>query len=860
MKRFVVGILAHVDSGKTTLSEAMLYRTGTIRSLGRVDHGDSFLDSHTLERNRGITIFSKQAVLTMEDLELTLLDTPGHVDFSAEMERTLQVLDYAILVISGTDGVQSHTETLWRLLQRYQIPTFLFINKMDLAGADADAVLHALQDRLDARCLSFSGPTETPEFYEQAALCEESLMQEYLETDQISTDALRRAIAKRALFPCYFGAALRLKGVDALLSGLQKLTVSPKKDAAFGAKVFKIAADPQGNRLTYCKITSGSLHVRTMLSGFTPEQEIWQEKVSQIRRYSGEKFQALEAAQQGMVCALTGLMQTYPGQGLGEEPDSETPILEPVLTYRVILEPEQDATIVLRQFRELEQEDPQLHVMWNAQLQEIHIQLMGDVQLEILKSLMQERYQTAIEFAQGSIAYKETIAEPVEGIGHYEPLRHYAEVHIWMEPGKPGSGLVVASNCSESELDRNWQRLILTHLKEKTHVGVLTGSPLTDVKLTLVAGRAHQKHTEGGDFRQATYRAVRQGLMQAKSVLLEPWYQFRLELPSDCVGRAIADIQRMDGTFSGPETMGELAVLTGKAPVSEMQGYQSQVNNYTHGMGRLSCMLSGYAPCHNAEAVIAAIGYDCVRDLEHPADSIFCAHGAGFAVKWDQVPQHAHVSYEPPAPQAEPELPAVSQQQVRRYCSRLAEDQELLKIFERTYGPIRRDLRYAMEKPPEAQTATTKQLAVPAVPEGPEYLLVDGYNVIFAWENLKALAQESLDLARSQLIHLLCNYQGFRQCAVILVFDAYKVKGNPGSVEQVHNIHVVYTKEAETADSYIEKATHDLGKRHRVRVVTSDYQEQIIILGNGALRISALEFQEEYKRVEQAIQAYLQES
>ena len=535
-------------------------------------------------------------------------------------------------------------------------------------------------------------------------------------------------------------------------------------------------------------------------------------------------------------------------------------MLEPVLSYQICLPDDCDVHQTYRKLLQLEEEEPELHIAWNEKKNEIYAQLMGEVQIEVLKNMIRERFGIAVEFGTGSIVYKETIAEPIIGIGHFEPLRHYAEVHLLLEPGETGSGLEFASVCSEDVLDRNWQRLILTHLEEKQHVGVLTGSEITDMKITLIAGRAHQKHTEGGDFRQATYRAVRQGLMQAKSVLLEPWYQFRLELPSDCVGRAIADIQRMDGTFSGPETMGELSVLTGKAPVSEMQGYQSQVNNYTHGMGRLSCMLSGYAPCHNAEAVIAAIGYDCVRDLEHPADSIFCAHGAGFAVKWDQVPQHAHVSYEPPAPQAEPELPAVSQQQVRRYCSRLAEDQELLKIFERTYGPIRRDLRYAMEKPPEAQTATTKQLAVPAVPEGPEYLLVDGYNVIFAWENLKALAQESLDLARSQLIHLLCNYQGFRQCAVILVFDAYKVKGNPGSVEQVHNIHVVYTKEAETADSYIEKATHDLGKRHRVRVVTSDYQEQIIILGNGALRISALEFQEEYKRVEQAIQAYLQES
>ena len=848
MKRIVIGMTAHADSGKTTLSEALLYLSGEIRKQGRVDHGDAFLDTHSIERSRGITVFSKQAVIHGDDAVFTLLDTPGHTDFSAEAERALSVVDYAVLVISGTDGVQSHTETLWRLLGKYNKPVFIFVNKMDISQFDRDYILSDLRKHLSDKIADFS--VSVNDRNGELALLSESLMNEYLETDALTDESIARDIAERGIFPCWFGSALKLKGARELMTGLGKFTLMPEYGADFGARVYKITSEG-GARLTHMKITGGVLRVK---------DAVGEGKVNQIRIYSGAKFSAVNEAPAGTLCAVTGLADTFAGQGLGAESKADDPVIEPVLTYRVLFPADIDPHDMLDKMRLLEEEDPQLHVVWNEQLGEIHLRLMGKIQLEILRTLIAERFGIDADFDHGSIAYKETISAPAVGIGHYEPLRHYAEVHIWMEPGKPGSGLVVASNCSESELDRNWQRLILTHLKEKTHVGVLTGSPLTDVKLTLVAGRAHQKHTEGGDFRQATYRAVRQGLMQAKSVLLEPWYQFRLELPSDCVGRAIADIQRMDGTFSGPETMGELAVLTGKAPVSEMQGYQSQVNNYTHGMGRLSCMLSGYAPCHNAEAVIAAIGYDCVRDLEHPADSIFCAHGAGFAVKWDQVPQHAHVSYEPPAPQAEPELPAVSQQQVRRYCSRLAEDQELLKIFERTYGPIRRDLRYAMEKPPEAQTATTKQLAVPAVPEGPEYLLVDGYNVIFAWENLKALAQESLDLARSQLIHLLCNYQGFRQCAVILVFDAYKVKGNPGSVEQVHNIHVVYTKEAETADSYIEKATHDLGKRHRVRVVTSDYQEQIIILGNGALRISALEFQEEYKRVEQAIQAYLQES
>lgn len=859
MKRLVVGILAHVDSGKTTLSEGLLYRSGEIRKLGRVDHGDAFLDTHALERERGITIFSKQAVLRLEDTEITLLDTPGHVDFSTEMERTLQVLDYAILVISGTDGVQSHTETLWRLLARYQVPTFLFVNKMDLAGADQEALLQQLRRRLGDGCVDFgSSCAESGSWLENLALCSETLMDRYLETGNLSTAEIAAAVAERKIFPCYFGSALKLEGIDEFLSLLDKYTQAQKFPREFGARVFKISVDDQGNRLTHFKITGGSLKVKTALTG-TANQEIWEEKVNHLRVYSGSKFQAVEEAFPGMVCAAAGLSRTYPGEGLGTEPDSQLPVLQPVLSYRVELPPKADAHTALTNLRRLEEEDPQLHVVWN-ELQEIHVQLMGEVQLEILKRLILERFGLEVNFGQGNIIYKETITTTVEGVGHFEPLRHYAEVHLLLEPGPRGSGLRLASTCREDDLDRNWQRLILTHLEEKIHLGVLTGSPITDLKITLAAGRAHLKHTEGGDFRQATYRAVRQGLRQAKSILLEPWYDFRLTVPSENIGRAMSDLQRMNGTFAPPENEGESSVLTGSVPASELRDYAMEVTGYTRGKGRLSCTLKGYGPCHNEAEVVAAMSYDCDDDLENTADSVFCSHGAGYLVKWDQVPQHMHLPsvLNPPQEQEPPEERTVAQR-TADYCSRMAADSELMAIFERTYGPIRKNSQTAFRpssrsKPPERVTGKAQpQLA------GPEYLLVDGYNIIFAWDELNRLAKQNVEAARKRLIDILCNFQGYRQCELILVFDAYKVKGNPGEVEKHGNISVVYTREAETADMYIEKVTHNLARKHRVRVATSDALEQLIILGHGALRVSAASFQEEVLEVEKAIRSFLEQ-
>lgn len=856
MKRLVIGVLAHVDSGKTTLSEAMLYRSGTIRKLGRVDHGDAFLDSHALERERGITIFSKQAMLRTQTAEFTLLDTPGHVDFSAEMERTLQVLDYAILVISGTDGVQSHTETLWRLLSRCQVPVFLFINKMDLPNTGRASLLDELKRRLDSGCTDFSLGMD--KLGEDLALCDEALMEEYLETGSFDANAIRSAIAGRSVFPCYFGSALKLEGVDAFLSGLERDTLPPARRSPFGARVFKIAADDQGSRLTYLKVTGGSLKVKEVLTGSTGNGEQWSEKANQIRIYSGKKFQAIDEALPGMVCAVTGLTKTYPGQGLGAEADAEAPLLQPVLTYRMELPSDVDAHTALSKLRQLEEEDPQLHIVWNAQLQEIHVQLMGEVQIEILQSLLRERFQIEASFGQGNIIYKETIAQPVEGVGHFEPLRHYAEVHLLLKPSERGSGLHFAADCREDDLDRNWQRLILTHLEEKTHIGVLTGSPVTDMKITLIAGRAHQKHTEGGDFRQATYRAVRQGLKTAESILLEPWYTFRLEVPQDTVGRAMADLQRMCADFAPPETQDGSSILTGCAPVSTMRGYQMELSAYTHGRGRLSCTLEGYKPCHNTEDVVAAIGYDSDSDMENTADSVFCSHGSGSIVKWDQVRQYMHVDsgWGKPVPLDEAPVQVYTAKRAADYCAALAEDKELMAIFERTYGPIRRDPRAAF-RPVRKKEEDASFSKAQDIPQGPEYLLVDGYNLIFAWDDLNALAKDNVDAARHQLINLLCNYQGFCQCEVILVFDAYKVKGNPGSVEKVHNISVVYTKEAETADMYIEKVTHELGKKHRIRVATSDALEQMIILGHGALRVSAAAFRTEVEQVGKAIRAYL---
>ena len=859
MRQLVLGILAHVDAGKTTLSEAMLYHTGAIRKLGRVDHKDTFLDTHALERSRGITIYSKQAQLALANTQFTLLDTPGHIDFSAETERALQVLDYAVLLISGTDGVQSHTETLWQLLRRYHVPTFAFINKMDLADSTPEELMARLQKQLSPAFVNFSTDRSTDAFAESLAVCGESLMTEILEHGTYQKETLIRAIADREVVPCFFGSALRLKGVEELLEALDSLTLPPKRSDAFGARVYKVGEDEQGNRLTYLKLTGGQLAVRDVISGTARDGTAWDEKVNQLRIYGGAKYQMIPQMTPGMICAVTGLTQTYAGMGLGAEADAAAPVLEPVLSYRVEYPPEYDAHTVLGKLRRLEEEDPQLHAVWNEQLGEIHVYLMGEVQLEILQAVLAERFNLSVRFTQGSIAYKETIAAPVEGIGHYEPLRHYAEAHILLEPLPRGSGLRFASDCREEVLDKNWQRLILTHLAEKTHIGVLTGAPITDMKLTLVAGRAHLKHTEGGDFRQATYRAVRHGLMRAQSVLLEPLYRFKLTVPSDCVGRAMHDLQMMHAVFSSPLQDSETAELSGTAPVSQLRGYQTTVTGYTKGRGQLVCIPEGYVPCADQDEIVAQIGYHAEADTDNPADSVFCSHGAGFVVKWDEVEQYKHVEsgrFISRASKPE-ETEAIIPQAVNAYRARLADDKELMEIFERTYGKIRRDVRYAMHKAPEPDHK--KQKAVRPIPDGPEYLLVDGYNIIYAWDSLKKLAADNLDLARSQLIHILCNYQGFKQCELILVFDAYKVKGKDRSVEQVHNIHVVYTKEAETADMYIEQVTKELGKDHRVRVATSDGMEQLIILGRGAYRMTAAELESEVRQVEEMIRTYLTE-
>ena len=851
-KQIVLGILAHVDSGKTTLSEAMLYRAGVTRRLGRVDHKDAFLDTDALEKARGITIFSKQALLTAGDTDITLLDTPGHVDFSTETERTLQVLDYAVLVVSGTDGVQSHTETLWRLLRRYHVPTFVFVNKMDLPGMERQELLAQLNRRLGEGFVDFGA--EQADRDEALALCDENLMDRMLDAGQLQDADLIPAIARRHVFPCWFGAALKLEGVDALLDGLDRYTRPAPALEAFGAKVFKVSQDEQGARLTWLRVTGGELKVKAQLTG-EADGEPWAEKANQLRLYSGAKYTLTEAIGPGQVCAVTGLTKARPGEGLGAERDSDLPVLEPVLSYQVLLPEGADMHAALGKLHRLEEEEPQLHVVWNETLGEIHVQLMGEIQLEVLRSLLAERFGLAVEFGPGGILYKETITEPMEGVGHYEPLRHYAEVHLKLEPLPRGSGMQFAADCREEVLDKNWQRLVLTHLEEKQHLGVLTGSPLTDVKITLIAGRAHLKHTEGGDFRQATYRAVRQGLMLAKSQLLEPWYAFRLEVPAENIGRAMSDIQRMEGTFDPPESGEETAVLTGFAPVSTMRSYPMEVVSYTRGRGHLSLTLDGYRPCHNAQEVIAAIGYEPEHDLDNPADSVFCAHGAGFVVPWDQVRSHMHVDSGWGKSTRPEQEAAVPQRRVMAYRATLEEDAELLKIFERTYGPIKRDPLAAFRP---VQKRERPDFAAEQWEIAPEYLLVDGYNIIFAWDELNALSKESLDAARHKLMDILCNYQGFQKCVLILVFDAYRVPGSPGSIEQYHNIHVVYTKEAETADMFIERVTHEIGRNRRVRVATSDGMEQIIILGHGALRVSARMFHEEVQNVEKQIRALVQ--
>ena len=849
MKNCCIGVLAHVDAGKTTLSEALLYRAGAIRRLGRVDHQDAFLDTDAMERQRGITIFSKQAVLELGDTRVTLLDTPGHVDFSAEMERTLQVLDCAVLVISGTDGVQGHTRTLWDLLERYQVPTFLFINKMDLAGADREALLAHLKDKLSSGCVDF-GNSDT--LAEEAAVCDESVLEHFLETDELPDTAISRMIAERKLFPCFFGSALKVEGVEELLSGVERYAPQPVYPPEFGAKVFKITRDAQGARLTHMKIAGGALHTKDLLTGREGDAP-WQEKADQLRLYSGAKFRPVDTAEAGAVVAVTGLSHTFPGQGLGIEPDWVGAVLQPVLTYRLELADGTDPHTAMQKLRQLEEEDPQLHIVWNNG--EIHAQLMGEVQMEILQRLIQERLGMEVRFGTGAVCYRETIANTVEGIGHFEPLRHYAEVHLLLEPGEPGSGLTIASACPTDQLDLNWQRLIFTHLLEKPHLGVLTGSPITDIKMTLLTGRAHEKHTEGGDFRQATYRAVRQGLMQAESVLLEPWYRFRLEVPAQQVGRAMTDLQQMGGKIDPPETAGEETVLTGTAPVAGLRDYARDVAVYTRGLGRLSCVPAGYFPCTEAEKVIEAIGYDPERDVENTADSVFCAHGAGVVVPWNEVAQHAQVDSGWHPEGAEPEAAAPQRRAAGAYAGTAAQDKELQAIFERTYGAVKRK-EFMPPKPPRrpaADNSEEKRQELKKAFSGEDYLLVDGYNIIFAWDELKKAAAENLDAARKKLCDLLCNYQGYRKCRVILVFDAYKVKGGLGSVEKYHNITIVYTKEAETADAYIERATYEIGRQHRVRVATSDGPEQVIILGHGALRVSASAFHEEVMEVQKQI-------
>ena len=852
-KHIVLGILAHVDSGKTTLSEAMLYRSGAIRKLGRVDHKDAFLDTDALEKARGITIFSKQALLTAGSTDITLLDTPGHVDFSTETERTLQVLDYAVLVVSGTDGVQSHTETLWRLLRRYHVPTFVFVNKTDLPGKSKEELLDQLNHRLGEGFVDFGMPQADRD--EALALCDENLMNRMLEAGLLTDAEIIPAIARRHVFPCWFGSALKLDGVEELLGGLDRFTRPAPALDTFGAKVFKVSQDEQGARLTWLRVTGGELKVKAQLSG-EADGEPWAEKANQLRLYSGTKYTLAETIHPGQVCAVTGLTKARQGEGLGAERDSDLPVLEPVLSYQVMLPEGADVHAALGKLHRLEEEEPQLHVVWNETLGEIHVQLMGEIQLEVLRSLLAERFGLNVEFGPGGILYKETITEPMEGVGHYEPLRHYAEVHVKLEPLPRGSGMQFAADCREEVLDKNWQRLVLTHLEEKQHLGVLIGAPLTDVKITLIAGRAHLKHTEGGDFRQATYRAVRQGLMMAKSQLLEPWYTFRLEVPVESLGRAMTDIQRMEGSFDPPESGEETAVLTGFAPVAAMRSYPMEVVSYTRGRGRLTLTPDGCRPCHNAAQVIEAAGYEPEHDLENPADSVFCAHGAGFVVPWDQVRSHMHVdSGWGKAARPEPEAQTVPQRRTAAYRATLEEDAELLKIFERTYGPIKRD--------PLAAFRPTQKRERPDFDAQqweilPEYLLVDGYNIIFAWDELNALAKDSLEAARHKLMDILCNYQGYQKCNLILVFDAYRVPGSPGSIEQYHNIHVVYTKEAETADMFIEHVTHEIGKGRRVRVATSDGMEQIIILGHGALRVSARMFHQEVQEVEKEIRNYLQ--
>ena len=846
MKKLVVGITAHVDSGKTSLSEAMLYLSGAIRKLGRVDHKDAYLDTHELERRRGITIFSKQARFTAGDMDITLLDTPGHADFSAEMERVLHILDYAILVVSGTDGVQAHTETVWRLLKRYNVPTFLFINKMDLSSADKRNVLNDIKRSLSENCIDF---TKRPSLYEDIAMCDEDALEEYMETECLSDDSIADLIAQRRLFPCCFGSALKLSGVEDFLTILDRFTRAPAPKTALGAKVFKIARDGQGNRLTYLKVTGGSLKVRGEISYTDQNGEELSEKLKGIRLYSGAKFDAVEAADQGEVCAVTGLTKTYPGQGLGADANASAPLLEPVLSYRITLPKGVDPMTMLPKLRQLEEEDPLLHIIWNEHLQQIHAQLMGEVQIEVLKSLISQRFDVDVEMDAGRIMYKETIANTVEGVGHFEPLRHYAEAHFLLEPLPNGSGLEFGSSCSEDVLDRNWQRLIITHLAEKQHLGVLTGSPITDMKITLIAGRAHTKHTEGGDFRQATYRGVRQGLMQAESVLLEPIYSFRLTIPTEALGRAINDIRAMNGTFETPDSYEETVTVTGTAPVALMTNYHTEVSAYTHGKGKLSCALAGYQPCHNSKQVIDEIGYDPEQDVDNTPHSVFCAHGAGFTVKWNEVPEYMHLSsgLQTRKTEEEPLRPVVRTRNLN------IDDKELEAIMRREFGEIRRPQYGSAKQAMQAERIQNE----PIVKK--DYIIVDGYNLIFAWDDLNDLAATNLDNARQVLLDRLANYRAFRDCELVVVFDGYRVKGSKGSRLDHHSINVVYTQENETGDMYIEKLANSIGRNYRVRVVTSDSLIQLSALRSGVLRMSAREFRNEVASILEQIRQVIEQ-
>lgn len=836
MKQAVIGILAHVDSGKTTLSEALLYNSGMIKKLGRVDHKDSFLDTDNIEKTRGITIFSHQAVIKTKSVELTLLDTPGHVDFSAETERVLRVLDYAILVISGNEGIQSHTETLWKLLDIYDIPTFIFVNKMDISEQTNEEVISSLNKLFNGACIDFSKKGET--FWEEAALADKYLLNEYLESGEISEKSLQIAIAQRKIFPCYFGSALKNDGICELLSEFEKYIAEKKYPEKFGAKVFKVSEDDKGKRLTFLKVTGGRLKVKTLVEN---------EKINEIRIYSGGKFTQANEIKAGGICAVTGLLKTFPGKGIGFEESDKELITEPVFSYDVSLPDGVDIAVALPKFRKLAEEETKLNVsVCNAA---INIKVMGEIQLEVIKQIFAERFGMEINFERGSILYKETIKGQVEGIGHYEPLRHYAEVHFFIEEGERGSGIVVESKCSEDVLDKNYQRLILSHITEKTHVGVLCGFPVTDIKITLINGRAHKKHTEGGDFRQAVYRAIRHGLMQAQSVLLEPWYSFTMEIPVESCGRAMTDLEMFGAKFAPPEMSGDVSIIKGSAPISKISEYQKEVTAYTGGRGRFLCSFKGYDECCDSDEVVRNIGYCAENDVENTPDSVFCKNGGGFLVKWDEVAKYAHI---PPLS----EKKETQHKQVKRQNIQIANEEELLRIFENTYGKIQRKTVKPMRT--EKQSVTYKSVKQPA--NLPEYLLIDGYNIIFAWDELKAIAEKNLDDARTLLINKVCNYHAMRKENVILVFDAYKVKGNMGEIEKIHGISVVYTKEAETADAYIERTTEKLHGKYRVKVATSDNLEQIIIFGYGAVRISAAEFKEKIENAEQEMREYITKS